>query len=126
MAKLRSLCYVQFLLPILFVLALALDGAVLYRSVEFSEKWYSSFLRKAFVFQKTCFRVTVMKTFKIPSDCHIKICRSLKRRAILKSLLLFFFSRNLCSFCVRFEVKPLRLSVSPCQSKNRITCHKIC
>ena len=34
------------------------------------------------VFQKTCFKV--LKTFKVPIDCHVKTCRSYKRRAILK------------------------------------------
>ena len=42
----------------------------------------SRFLKKALVFQKICFKV--LKTFKISSDCHMKTCRSLKRRAILK------------------------------------------
>ena len=43
-----------------------------------------SFLKKFFVFQKICFEVKVLKTFKIFNDCHIKTCRSPKRRAILK------------------------------------------
>ena len=46
-------------------------------------KWNSSFLRKVLVFQKTSFKVKVLKTFKIASGCHIKTCQS-KRRAILK------------------------------------------
>ena len=40
------------------------------------------FLKKIFVFHKIC--IQVLKTFKIFSDCHIKTCRSLKRRGILK------------------------------------------
>ena len=36
------------------------------------------------VFQKTSFKVKVMKTFKISSDYHIKICPSFKQRAISK------------------------------------------
>ena len=52
--------------------------------VLWAKKQYSSFLRKVLAFRKTCFKVKVLKTFKIPSDCHIKAFRSLKRRAILK------------------------------------------
>ena len=37
-----------------------------------------------FIFQKICFKVKVLKTFKISTDCHIKTCRSLKERTILK------------------------------------------
>ena len=50
-----------------------------------TKKLCSSFLKKAFVFRKICFKVKVLKTFKISTDCHIKTCRSLKWRAILKS-----------------------------------------
>ena len=31
------------------------------------------FLIKFFVFQKICFKVKVLKTFKISTDCHIKV-----------------------------------------------------
>ena len=49
------------------------------------KKRYSSFLEKVFVFQKICFKVKVLKTFETFTDCrHIKTCRYLKRRAILK------------------------------------------
>ena len=44
----------------------------------------SRFLKKASVFQKICFKVKVLKMVNISTDCHIKTCRSLKRRAILK------------------------------------------
>ena len=37
-----------------------------------------------FVFQKICFKVKVLKTFKISTDCHVKTCRYLKERTILK------------------------------------------
>ena len=37
----------------------------------------TSFLEKAFVFQKICFKVKVLKTFKVFSDCHMKTCWSL-------------------------------------------------
>ena len=69
---------------------MASDMVVLYGNDAFSllvlstKKRYSSFLKKVFVFQKICFKVKVLKTFETFTDCHIKTCRSLKRRAILK------------------------------------------
>ena len=71
-------------------LNIACDRAVLYGNVAFTilvlltKKRYSSFLKKVFLFQKICFKVKVLKTFKISSDYHRKTCRSLKRRATLK------------------------------------------
>ena len=47
--------------------------------VLWTKKHYSRFLRKDLSFLKT-----LLKTFKIASDCHVKTYRSLKRRAILK------------------------------------------
>ena len=88
--KLRSLQQVHFVLTILFVLTLASDMTVLHGSDAFSilvlstKKRHSSFLKKVFVFQKICFKVKVLKSFKISTYCHIKACQSLKRRAILK------------------------------------------
>ena len=64
--------------------------AVLYGNDAFSilvlstKKQLSSFLKKVFVIQKICFKVKVLKTFKTSSDCHIKIYKSIKQRAILK------------------------------------------
>ena len=90
LSKLRSFWSVHFVITILFVLTLASDMAVLYGNYLFSvlllsnKIRYSSFFKKVFVFQKICFKVNVLKTFKIFSDCHIKTCRSLKWRAILK------------------------------------------
>ena len=49
-----------------------------------TEKRYSSFLKKVFVFQKICFKVKVLKKFETFTGRHIKACRSLKRRTILK------------------------------------------
>ena len=40
-----------------------------------TQKRYSSFLNKVFVFQKICFKFKVMKTLKKSSDCHVKTCR---------------------------------------------------
>ena len=42
------------------------------------------FFGKALRFPEICFKVKVLKTFKTSSDCHIKTCISLKRRAISK------------------------------------------
>ena len=75
---------------ILFVLTLTSDRAVLNGDDVFSilvvstKKRYSSCLKKVFVFLKICFKVEVLKTFETLTDCHIKTCRSLKRRTILK------------------------------------------
>ena len=49
-----------------------------------TKKQYSSFLKKVFIFQKICFKVQVLKNFKLATDCHIKTCRSLKQGAISK------------------------------------------
>ena len=48
------------------------------------KKHYSSFFKKVFIFQEIYFQVKVLKTFKIFSDSHMKTCRSLVRRAIMK------------------------------------------
>ena len=78
------------MVAILFVLTLVSDRAVLNGNDVFSvsvvstKKLYSSFLKKVFVFQKICFKVKVLKTFETFTHCHLKTCRSLKRRAILK------------------------------------------
>ena len=118
LAKLRSLWYVHFVITILFVLTLASDMAALYGNDAFSilvlptKKRYSSFLKKVFVFQKICFKVKVLKTFKIFSDCHIKTCRSLKRRAILKIPSTVF--RRTYALSVGMKMKPLRKSVFQC------------
>ena len=63
-----------------------------------TKKRYTSFLKMVFVFQKICFYLKVLKSFKISTDCHIKTRRSLKWRAIWslrwraiwKSLVLIF------------------------------------
>ena len=44
--------------------------------------------KQYFSFQKIYVKVKLLKSFKISSDCHIKACRSLKWRAILKILIL--------------------------------------
>ena len=71
-------------------ITLASDIAILYENDAFLilELWVkkrcSGFLKKVFVLQKICFKVKVLKTFKIITDCHIKTCQSLKQRAISK------------------------------------------
>ena len=63
-----------------------------------ARKRYSSFLKQVFVFEKICFKVKVLKTFRIFTDSQIKTCRSLKRRAILK-IPSTVFEKNLYSSC---------------------------
>ena len=41
-------------------------------------KWSPVFLKRFSFFHITSFKVIVLKTFEISSDCHIKICQSLK------------------------------------------------
>ena len=65
------------MVSILFVLILASDRTVLNENDVFSILVVS-------VFQKICFKVKVLKTYEIFTDYHIKTCRSLKQRAILK------------------------------------------
>ena len=60
------------------MLTLASDIAVLYENDAFSilklsnKKRYLSFFKKVLVFQKICFKVEVLKSFKVSTDCHIK------------------------------------------------------
>ena len=83
-----------------------------------TRKQYSSILKKVFVFQKICFKVKVLKKFKI------KTCQSLKRRAILK-ILSTFFGTWAVSVC--FKMKPLRKRVFLCFDKNQLKfCCKTC
>ena len=87
-AKRRSSWYVYFVLPILFVLTLSSDWAVLYGNIAFSisvlsiKNRCSSFLKKVFLLQKIFYKVFI--TFKISSGRHLKTWWSLKWRAILK------------------------------------------
>ena len=98
-ARLRFFRQVHFALPILFVLTLAFDRAILYGNIALSIiafsniQYYYSFLKKILVFQKTL-KVKVLKMLKISSDCQIKRQRSYKRRAILE-INCTAFQRNL-------------------------------
>ena len=60
-----------------------------------TKKRYSTFLKKVFVFEKICFKVKILKTLKISTDCHIKTCQYLKRRATLKNPY-YRFLEDLC------------------------------
>ena len=61
-------------------------------------KRYSSYLKRLCVFQKICFKIKEMKTFKTSSDCHVKTWQSLKRRVALK-VSSTVCQKNLCSLC---------------------------
>ena len=90
-----------------------------------TKKRYSSFLKKVFVFQKICFKVKVLKTFKISTECHIKACRSLKWRAILKIPTTVF--RRTYALSAGFKMKPPRKSVFQCLDKKQPKlCSKNC
>ena len=71
--------------------------------MRFQSQWFQLkngtpvLLKNVFVFQKICFKVKVLKTFKIFIDCHIKTYQSLKRKAILKIPSTVFY-KILCSF----------------------------
>ena len=97
---------------------LANDMAVLYGTVAPStfilsaKKQHSSFQKKVTVFQKFCFTIKVLKRFEISSDCYIKAKGSLKRRAIWKSIVLFF-RRPVTGF----KMKPLKKAFSCVKTK---------
>ena len=55
----------------------------------------NGFLKKFFVFQKIWFKVKVLPTFKIPTDCHIEICLSYYQRVILKISTLVFLEESI-------------------------------
>ena len=75
--------------------------------------WYDSFsfLKKVFVFEKICFKVKVLKTFKIFTDCTHKSKHADLSNGVLfwKSLVSFF--RRTYTLSVGFKMKPLRKSV---------------
>ena len=84
--------------------------AVLYGNNTFSvimfstKKSCSSFLKKVFAFQKICFKVKVLKTFKIFSDCHIKKHADLSNGGLFgKSLAPFL--RKTYALSVGFNMK---------------------
>ena len=88
---------------------LASHKGVLYENMTFSiivlstkrQCWFFLF----FIFQKTLFKVTALKTFIIFSDCHMKICQSLKQRAVLK-VHIYVLPRNYVLYA-GFKMEPL-------------------
>ena len=94
----------DFVVAILFVLIMVSDRPVVNGNDVFSvsvvstKKRYSSFSKKGFrfpenLFQKICFKV--LKSFETFTDCHIKTCRSFKRRAkyrFLEEAMLFLLA----------------------------------
>ena len=108
MAKVRSFFFDSSILYSPFnVLALNFDRAVLYGHVALSfvvlwtKTQFSSFWWKVLVIQKTCFEIKILKTFKIPSDCYISLCRSLNGRAILQMPGTVLQRKNHLTFCCK-------------------------
>ena len=94
-----------------------IDGIDAFSILVYStKKRYSNFLKKVFVFQKICLKVKVLKTFEISSDCHLKIGRPLKRRAILKTLVLFLEEPLLFLFALKWNLS--EKSFSSVKTKN--------
>ena len=73
------------------------------------------FWKKAFILQKICFQVKVVKTFKISIDCHIKICQSVKRSAILKIHSTAF--KRAYALLVGFKTKSYEKTISSFKTK---------
>ena len=79
---------------------------VLSISVVLTKKWYSSFLKKVFLFQKICFKVKVLKTFETFTDCHIKHVDLSNGELVWKSLVPIF--RRTYALSVGSKMKTLR------------------
>ena len=94
----RSILY----LPFNLFSTLAFGRVVLYGNVSLSfvelwtKKWSSSFLRKVLVFQKSCFKVKVLKRFKILNDSHVKTYNV----AHLVNIKLFFMNWFYCNLII--------------------------
>ena len=94
-------------LPILFALTLASNREVLYGNNAFltslfstKKRYSSSFSKKFFVFQKVCFKVKLIKIFKISGDFHLK-------NAWYRFLKNLYFLFTLESTSSNFSVKKL-------------------
>ena len=105
---------------------------VLYGNDAFSilvlstKKQYSSFLKNVLFSRKLSFKVKVLKSLRIFIDCHIKTCRSQKRRPIVK-IPTTIFQKNLCSFRWLENETSIRKSVFQCQDKSQPNfCSKTC
>ena len=119
-AKRPFFVMVHFVLPIQFVLTFFFDSQ--YFELKNAPP---VFFKKDLVFQKTFFKVNILKTFKIPCDCHIKPCLSLKWWAFLKiprinfqrSTRSFYWLQNKTSAKKRFSMlrrKPLTFCCKTC------------
>ena len=99
-------------------LTLTTDMTLLYGNDAFSilllltKKGFSSYLSKLFVFQKMCFKVKVLKTFKISTDCHIKNVDLSNEGPFWKALVSFFIRTYALS--VVFKMKPRRNTAFRC------------
>ena len=80
--------------------------------LRYTKKEDSTFLKKVLVFQKTCFKVQVLKMLKISSDCHTKTWLFFKWGTILK------IPRGTKGLSVGFKIKPLRESLFMYSHKN--------
>ena len=96
-------CYSCLYYNSMICLNITSDMVVLYENDALSilvlstKKRYSSFLKKGFIFEKIDFKVKLLTTLKISTDCHIKTCWSLKRRGIFK-IPITISQKYLCSF----------------------------
>ena len=125
-ANVFSLRWVHFALPIQFVLTLAFVLTFFFDSQYFGLKnGPPVFQKKVLVFQKTLFKVNILKTFKIPSDCHIKTCLSLKRRAILKIPSIDFQRSTRSSYWLQNKTSA-RKRFSVLRQKPLTFCRKTC
>ena len=97
---------------VLFILTWASDVTILYENDAFSmlvlspKKRLCSFLKNVFIFQKIYSKVKKLKLLKISIYCHIKTCRSFKRRVILRSLVPFF--RRIYALYDGFKMKSIK------------------
>ena len=100
---------VHFVLTIQFILTFASDRALLYGNKAFSilvlstKKQHSSFLKKGFVFKKICFKVKVLKSFKIFTYFLKKHVNLLNSGLFWNSL--GFFFRRIYALSVGFKMK---------------------
>ena len=114
LAKLHFLLQVYLALSILFVLTLASGRAILSESVMVVvlQLWYSSFLKKVFVFQRFVWKLKTEDTQNFQWLPHKNIPYLSSRRLYLKSLVSFFKRTHALS--VDVEMKSLRKSVFFC------------
>ena len=103
--KRRLLLQVHFVHLILFVLPMGSQQGrfvrrycIFNQQVQLKQGRCFRFVKKDFVFQKTCFKGEVMRRFKISSDCHIKSMRISQTEGYFKNLQ-HGFSEEQMFFC---------------------------